>query len=119
MEKASTTEQPQGKLPSPFPSWEEMLVLQAVRHEAHGFFKFPQREFISGHSVRKDSTAWQTINKKVFFRREKQSFLSQMTKWQQIWKTQQWPQDWKRSVYIPIAMPKSAQTTAQWHSSHS
>ena len=20
----------------------------------------------------------------------------------QIWKTQQWPQDWKRSVYIPI-----------------
>ena len=23
---------------------------------------------------------------------------------QQIWKTQQWPQDWKRSVFIP--MPK-------------
>ena len=21
---------------------------------------------------------------------------------QQIWKTQQWPQDWKRSVFIPI-----------------
>ena len=32
---------------------------------------------------------------------------------QQIWKTQQWPQDWKRSVFIPIpkAMPKNAQTT--------
>ena len=25
---------------------------------------------------------------------------------QQIWKTQQWPQDWKRSVFIPI--PKTA-----------
>ena len=28
---------------------------------------------------------------------------------QQVWKTQQWPQDWKRSVFIPIqgkAMPK-------------
>ena len=40
---------------------------------------------------------------------------------QQIWKTQQWPQDWKRSVFIPIprkAMPKNAQTTAQFHSSH-
>ena len=38
----------------------------------------------------------------------------------QIWKTQQWPQDWKRSVFIPIpkAMPKKAQTTAQLHSSH-
>ena len=22
--------------------------------------------------------------------------------WQQIWTTQQWPQDWKRSVFIPI-----------------
>ena len=35
---------------------------------------------------------------------------------QQIWKTQQWPQDWKRSIYIPI--PKNAQTTTQLHSSH-
>ena len=35
---------------------------------------------------------------------------------QQIWKTQQWPQDWKRSGFIPIpkkAMPKNVQTTAQ------
>ena len=22
--------------------------------------------------------------------------------WRQIWKTQQWPQDWKRSIFIPI-----------------
>ena len=36
---------------------------------------------------------------------------------QQIWKIQQWPQDWKRSVFIPI--PKNAQTTTQLHSSHS
>ena len=27
---------------------------------------------------------------------------------QQIWKTQQWPQDWKRSVFIPI--PKKGST---------
>ena len=40
---------------------------------------------------------------------------------QQIWKTQQWPQDWKRSVFITIpkkGKPKYAQTTAQLHSSH-
>ena len=40
---------------------------------------------------------------------------------QQIWKTQQWPQDWKRSVFIPVprkAMQKNAQTTAQLHSFH-
>ena len=35
---------------------------------------------------------------------------------QQIWKTQQRPQDWKRSVFIPI--PKKVQNTAQLHSSH-
>ena len=35
---------------------------------------------------------------------------------QQIWKTQQWPQDWKRSVFIPI--PKKAPTTALLYSSH-
>ena len=52
---------------------------------------------------------------------------------QEIWKTQQRPQDWKKSVFIPIhrtgkgqfsfqsqrkAMPKNVQTTAQLHSSH-
>ena len=39
----------------------------------------------------------------------------------QIWKTQQWPQDWKRSVFIRSlrkVMPKNAQTTTQLHSSH-
>ena len=34
---------------------------------------------------------------------------------QQILKTQHWPQDWKRSVFIPI--PKNAQTTTQLYSS--
>ena len=27
---------------------------------------------------------------------------------QQIWKTQQWPQDWKRSVFIPVPKKGSA-----------
>ena len=40
---------------------------------------------------------------------------------QKIWKTQQWPQDWKRSVSFQSqrkAMPKNAQTTTQLQSSH-
>ena len=39
----------------------------------------------------------------------------------QIWKTQQWPQDWKRSVFIPIkrkVMPKNVESTTQLHSFH-
>ena len=27
---------------------------------------------------------------------------------QQIWKTQQWPQDWKRSVFIPVSWKDNA-----------
>ena len=27
---------------------------------------------------------------------------------QQIWKTQQWPQDWKRSVFIPVSKKGNA-----------
>ena len=27
---------------------------------------------------------------------------------QQIWKSQQWPQDWKRSVFIPVARKGNA-----------
>ena len=27
---------------------------------------------------------------------------------QQIWKTQQWPQDWKRSVFIPFTKKVNA-----------
>ena len=40
---------------------------------------------------------------------------------QQISNIQQWPQDWKRSVFIPNLKKgnaKNAQTTAQLHSSH-
>ena len=40
---------------------------------------------------------------------------------QEIQKSQQWLQDWKRSVFIPIpkkGLPNNAQTTTQLHSSH-
>ena len=40
---------------------------------------------------------------------------------QQIWKTQQWPQDWKGQFSFQSqrrAMSKNAQTATQLHSSH-
>ena len=33
----------------------------------------------------------------------------------QIWKTQQWPQDWKRSVFIPIPKKGSAKECSNYH----
>ena len=34
---------------------------------------------------------------------------------QQIWKTQQWPQDWKRSVFIPILKKGNAKECSNYH----
>ena len=34
---------------------------------------------------------------------------------QQIWKTQQWPQDWKRSVFIPILKKGKAKECSNYH----
>ena len=33
---------------------------------------------------------------------------------QQIWKTQQWPQDWKRSVFIPIPEKSNAKECSNY-----
>ena len=34
---------------------------------------------------------------------------------QQIWKTQQWPQDWKRSVFIPISKKGNTNECSNYH----
>ena len=34
---------------------------------------------------------------------------------QQIWKTQQWPQDWKRSVFIPIPEKGNGKDFSDYH----
>ena len=34
---------------------------------------------------------------------------------QQIWKTQHWPQDWKRSVFIPIPKKGKAKDYSNYH----
>ena len=33
---------------------------------------------------------------------------------QQIWKTQQWPEDWKRSVFIPVPKKGSAKECSDY-----
>ena len=34
---------------------------------------------------------------------------------QEIWKTQQWPQDWKRSVFIPITKKGNVKECSNYH----
>ena len=35
--------------------------------------------------------------------------------YQQIWKTQQWPQDWKRSVFIPVPKKGNPKECSDYH----
>ena len=44
----------------------------------------------------------QEIPDELFLIRKDDSVKLLHSTYQQIWKTQQWPQDWKRSVFIPI-----------------
>ena len=34
---------------------------------------------------------------------------------QQVWKTHQWPQDWKRSVFLPIPKKGNARECSNYH----
>jgi len=34
---------------------------------------------------------------------------------QQIWKTQQWPQDWKKSTFIPLPKKRNAKECSNYH----
>ena len=34
---------------------------------------------------------------------------------QQIWKTQQWPQDWKRSIFIPVPKKGNGRECSYYH----
>ena len=42
------------------------------------------------------------------------SICISLTIWEQIWKTQRWPQDWKRSVFIPIPKKGSAKECSNY-----
>ena len=38
-----------------------------------------------------------------------------LSRCQQIWKTQKWPQDWKRSIFIPILKKGNAKECSNYH----
>ena len=50
-----------------------------------------------------------------YFKSWKMMLWKCRTQCQQIWKTQQWPQDWKRSVFIPIPKKHNAKGCSNYH----
>ena len=57
---------------------------------------------------------WLNI-KKVFLVHVTDAIKVLLSTFQQIWKTQQWPQDWKSSVCIPIPMKGNAKECSNYH----
>ena len=49
-----------------------------------------------------------------YFKSWKMMLWKCCTQYQQIWKTQQWPQDWKRSVFIPISKKGNAKECSNY-----
>ena len=41
--------------------------------------------------------------------------IEKAREFQKIWKTQQWPQDWKRSVFIPLPKKGNAKECSNYH----
>ena len=52
---------------------------------------------------------------KLLVMSEKFSFTNLKSIYQEIWKTQQWPQDWKWSVFIPIPKKSNAKDCSNYH----
>ena len=69
-------------------------------------------KFSSGHRTEKGQFSLQSQRRAMPENVQTTRQLNSLC--QQIWKTQQWPQDWKRSAFIPV--PRNVQTTAQLHS---
>ena len=49
-----------------------------------------------------------------YFKSSKMMLWKCCTQCQKIWKTQQWPQDWKRSVFIPIPKKGNAKECSKY-----
>ena len=109
LEKA---EEPELKLPTSTASWKKQ---ESSR-------KTPISALLT---MTKPLTVWITINWKILQEMGIPGELFQILKdnavkvlhsiCQQIWKTQQWPQDWKRAVFIPIPKKGNARECSNYH----
>ena len=50
-----------------------------------------------------------------YFKSQKMILWKCCSQCQQIWKTQQWPQDWERSVFIPVPKKGNAKECSNYH----
>ena len=71
------------------------------------------------HTAVNKASGRDEIPDKLFGSLKKNSIKILHSLGQQIWKTLQWPQDWKRSILIPVprrVVPKNVLTIGQLHS---
>ena len=80
-----------------------MLVLALINYAAGSHYRLPPfKTHINTHTHMHIHTHWPL------------SYMKRETVCQQIWETQQWPQDWKRSVFIPISKKGNAKECSNY-----
>ena len=62
-----------------------------------------------GNSTMNKASGGDGIPAELFQTLKDDSVKGLQSKCQQIWRTQQWPQDWKRSIFIPILKKEQCQ----------
>ena len=81
---------------------------------SHLFKNFPQFIVILGSIITNKASGGDRIPVELFQILKDDAEKVLHSEWQQIWKTQQWPQDWKRSVFIPIPKKGNAKECSNY-----
>ena len=87
----------------------------------HGPLKSPERELVSsfkwalGNITTNKASGGDGIPVELFQILKDDAVKVLHSIYQQIWKTQQWPQDWKKSVFISILKEGNANKYSNYH----
>ena len=91
-----------------FPSLEEVSTVCCNPHKGFGIVNKYKVKWALGSITTNKASGGDRIPVKLFQILKDDAVKVLHSICQQIWKTQQWPQDWKRSVFIPVSKKGNA-----------
>ena len=98
-----------------FPSLEEVSTVCCNPHKGFGIVNKCKVKWALGIITMNKASGGNGIPVKLFRILKDDAVKVLQSICQQIWKTQQLPQDWKRSVFIPISKKGNAKGCSDYH----
>ena len=94
-------------------------LLHAIQYSHHSLVKFvvmqESGKWALGNITMNKTSGGDGIPAELFQILKDDSVKVLHSTYQQIWKTQQWPQDWKRSVFIPVPKKGNTKECSNYH----